>query len=225
VFSPRGIATRVAFSLSRVKKHIRWEQSKRLITGSLVALSPVDDAFQTTCVLATVAARPLSALDQNPPEIDLFFARPEDQEIDPMKKWIMVECRASFFEASRHTLLALQHLMREPFPLSEHLVKVKKEVEPPGYIKHNPYVNLSSLVSMEESANFENVNVLEEWPSSSSLSLDKSQSKALKRMLTSKLAIVQGPPGTGKTHVSVVMVKVQRDNLRRDDSPIIVSAK
>jgi helicase required for RNAi-mediated heterochromatin assembly 1 len=225
VFSPRGLATRVAFSLSRVKKHIRWEQSKRLITGSLVALSPVDDAFKTTCVLATVAARPLSALAQNPPEIDLFFARPEEQEIDPMKKWIMVECRTSFFEASRHTSMALQHMMREPFPLSEHLVQVKKEVEPPSYIKHNPYVNLSSLVSMEESAAFGNVNVLEDWPAPSLLSLDRSQSKALQRMLTSKVAIVQGPPGTGKTHVSVVMIKVQCDNLRRNDSPIIITAQ
>ncbi|KAH7091387.1 P-loop containing nucleoside triphosphate hydrolase protein [Paraphoma chrysanthemicola] len=225
VFSPRGLAMRVAFSLSRVKKHIRWEQSKRLITGSLVALSPADDAFQTTCVLAVVAARPLSALEQNPPEIDLFFARPEDQEIDPMKKWVMIECRASFFEASRHTLLALQHMMREPFPLSEHLVQVQKEVKPPAYIQHNPYINLSSLVSMEESTNFENVHVLDEWPAPNSLSLDRSQSKALHRMLTSRVAIVQGPPGTGKTHVSVVMMKVLRDNLRKDDSPIIITAQ
>jgi helicase required for RNAi-mediated heterochromatin assembly 1 len=225
VCSLRGLATRVAFSLSRVKKHIRWEQSKRLVTGSLVALSPADDAFQTTCVLAIVAARPLFALDQNPPEIDLFFARPEDQEIDPMKKWMMVECRTSFFEASRHILLALQHLMREPFPLSEHLVKAQKEVEPPAYIKHNPHVNLSSLVSMEDSANFENINVLEEWPAPSLLFLDKSQSKALQGMLTRRLAVVQGPPGTGKTHVSVVMVKCQRDNLRREDSPIIITAQ
>ena len=114
VFSPRGLATRVAFSLRRVKKHVRWDQSKRLITGTLVALSPADDYFQNKCILATVAARPQAALDQNPPEIDLFFARPEDYEIDPMKKWIMVESRSSFFEASRHTLLALQHMMREP---------------------------------------------------------------------------------------------------------------
>jgi helicase required for RNAi-mediated heterochromatin assembly 1 len=225
VFSPRGLATRVAFSLSRVKKHIRWDQSKRLITGTLVALSPVNDAFQTTCVLATVAARPLSALQQNPPEIDLFFGRPEEQEIEPMRKWMMVECRASFFEASRHTLLALQHLMREPFPLSEHLVHAKQEVGPPSYVQHNPYVNLSSLVSMEDSAMFENINVLEEWPAPSKMSLDKSQSKALQQMITKKLAIVQGPPGTGKTHVSVVMVKVQRDNLRKEDSPIIITAQ
>jgi helicase required for RNAi-mediated heterochromatin assembly 1 len=225
VCSARVLATRVVFSLSRVKKHIRWKQSKRLITGSLVALSPVDDGFKSICVLATVVARPISALDQNPPEIDLSFALPEGQEIDPMKKWIMVENRASFFEASRHTLLALQQLMREPFPMSEHLVDAKRDVEPPAYLQHNPFLNLSSLVSMEESANFENVNVLEQWPASSSLSLDDSQSKALKCMLTNKLAVVQGPPGTGKTHVSVVMVKVQRDNLRREDSPIIITAQ
>ncbi|KAH7410083.1 P-loop containing nucleoside triphosphate hydrolase protein [Phaeosphaeria sp. MPI-PUGE-AT-0046c] len=224
--SPRGLATRVAFSLSRVKKHIRWTQSKRLITGSLVALSPVNDAFQSICILATVAARPVSgALDQNPPQIDLFFARHEDQQIDSMQKFVMVECRSSFFEASRHTMLALQHLMREPFPMAEHLVRVKKEVEPPTYIQHDPYVNLSSLVSMEESANFENVDVLKEWPDSSSLSLDRSQSRAIQRMLTNKLAVVQGPPGTGKTYVSVAMIKVQRDNLRREDSPIIITAQ
>ncbi|KAF2853992.1 hypothetical protein T440DRAFT_389338 [Plenodomus tracheiphilus IPT5] len=225
VFSPRGLATRVAFSLSRVKKQIRWEQSKRLITGTLVALSPTDDAFQTKCILATVAARPLSSLGQNPPEIDLFFAQPEGQEIDPMRKWIMVECRSSFFEASRHTLLALQHMMREPFPLSKYLVGAEKKVDAPAYVHHNPYVDLSSLVSLEESAEFENVNILETWPSGSSHSLDKSQGKALKRMLTKELAVVQGPPGTGKTFVSVVALQVARDNLRKDDSPIIVTAQ
>ncbi|CAN9458742.1 unnamed protein product [Alternaria alternata] len=225
VFSPRGLATRVAFSLSRVKKYIRWEQSKRLITGTLVALSPTDDAFQTQCVLAIVAARPLSALEQNPPEIDLFFARPEDQEIDPMRKWIMVECRSSFFEASKHTLLALQHLMREPFPMSKYLVHVQKEVDPPAYIKHNPYVNLSSLVSIEEGRDYENVNVLEDWPTTSSHSLDNSQSRALKRILTSELAIIQGPPGTGKTFVSVVALQIACNNLRKEDAPIIVTAQ
>lgn len=161
----------------------------------------------------------------NPPEIDLFFARPEDQEIDPMRKWIMLECRTSFFEASRHTLAALQHLMREPFPLAKYLVQAEREVDPPAYIKHNPFMNLSSLVSMEESADFENVNVLESWPATSSHSLDKSQSKALKRMLTKELAVVQGPPGTGKTFVSVVALQIARDNLRKEDAPIIVTAQ
>jgi helicase required for RNAi-mediated heterochromatin assembly 1 len=104
----------VILSLSRVKKYVRWEQSKRLITGTLVALSPINDRFSNKCVIATVAARPIAALMQNPPEIDLFIHRPEDQMIDPGKKWIMVENRTSFYEASRHTLFSLQHMMREP---------------------------------------------------------------------------------------------------------------
>ncbi|KAF1925842.1 P-loop containing nucleoside triphosphate hydrolase protein [Didymella exigua CBS 183.55] len=224
VFSTRGLATRVAFSMSRVKKLIRWEQSKRLIAGTLVALSPCHDAFQTTCILAVVAARPLSALQPNPPEVDLFFPH-YHQPIDPMQSWIMVECRSSFFEASRHTLLALQHMMREPFPLAEHLVDMKRDVEAPAYIQNNPYVDLSSLVSMEEASSFQNVNVLEEWPANDATSLDNSQSRALKRMLAKKLALVQGPPGTGKTFVSVKAVQVLGDNMRKDDAPIIITAQ
>jgi helicase required for RNAi-mediated heterochromatin assembly 1 len=220
VFSPRGIATRVAFSLSRVKKHIRlvetrhnapvanffprWEQSKRLITGSLVALSPMEDVFETTCILATVAARPVAALAQNPPEIDLFFSH-SDQQIDPTKRWIMIECRSSFFEASKHTLAALQHMMREPFPLSEYLVNAQKEVKPPAYVQDNPYTDLSSLIAANDSTDLKNVHILEDWPSRELQTLDESQSKALKDMLTSELALVQGPPGTGKVRTSLLL--------------------
>lgn len=224
VLSPRGLATRVQFTLNRVRKHVRWNQSKRLITGTLVALTPDDDNFETQCVLAVVAARPVSALQQNPPEIDLFFA-PGDQQIDPMRKWIMVESRASFFEGSRYTLSALQHMMRERFPMSEHLVNVQKEVDAPKYIQDNPRIDLSSLVSMEESADFKSVDVMKDWPESSSHSLDKSQSKALKRMLIKKLAVIQGPPGTGKTYVSVNALRILCENLRDNDPPIVVTAQ
>lgn len=92
-----------------------WEQSKRLITGSLVVLTPVDDKFQSKAIVATVAARPLEGgLLQNPPEIDLFIARAEEQELDPAIEYVMVEDRGGLYEADRHTLLALQRMMREP---------------------------------------------------------------------------------------------------------------
>ncbi|KAF2264215.1 P-loop containing nucleoside triphosphate hydrolase protein [Lojkania enalia] len=226
VFSPRGLATRVAFSLGRVKKFIRWHQSKRLLTGSLVALSPMDDRFQHKCVLAVVGARPITGgLDQNPPEIDLFFARPEDEEIDPSRRWIMVESRSSFFEASRHTMLALQHMVREPFPLSEHLVTVQREVGPPLYVQKQPYTDLSSVVAMEDGEAFQNINILSDWPSDASYELDESQSKALRRILTKRLAIVQGPPGTGKTYVSVAAIRILLTNMHQDDPPIIVTCQ
>lgn len=176
------------------------------------------------CIIATVAARPLSALEANPPEIDLFF-QSADLQIDPMKKWTMVEARSSFFEASRHTLMSLQHLMREPFPLSEHIVEARKTIEPPQYLQDQPYTDLSSLVSMEDAQAFENVNILQpqKWPSGDIHGLDTSQSKALQRILTNRLAIVQGPPGTGKTYISVVALRILLAN--NHDSPIIVTCQ
>lgn len=112
-FTQQGIAARVALSLRRAGKRIIWEQSKRLISGSIVVLSPARDMFRNECKVAIVAARPLAGVQQSPAAIDLFFATPEEIEIDPQVEWVMVEARTGYFEAYRHTLLALQKLMRE----------------------------------------------------------------------------------------------------------------
>ncbi len=68
-FARTGIAARFTFSLKRVGKQINWEQSKRLITGTMVALTPANAPFKDICRVAVVAARPLAGLQQNPPEI------------------------------------------------------------------------------------------------------------------------------------------------------------
>lgn len=109
----RGIAFRIRFSTRRAGKEIPWRYSSRLISGSLVALSPADDLFQRKCVVATVAARPLDKIIKYPPEIDIYFANPDDIEIDSQKEWVMIESRKNYFEATRHTLTALQNLARE----------------------------------------------------------------------------------------------------------------
>ncbi len=77
----------------------------------MVALTPVKDMFKTQCKVAVVAARPLAGLEQNPAEVDLFFAAPEEIELDPQQEWVMIESRIGYFEAYRHTLMALQKLM------------------------------------------------------------------------------------------------------------------
>ena len=114
-FANAGIAARVSFSLERVGKKILWEQSKRLMSGTIIALTTKEDKFQRICTVAVVAARPLAGLEQNPPEIDVFFAAPEEIEIDPQQEWLMVECRNGFFEAYRHTLKSLQKLSKERY--------------------------------------------------------------------------------------------------------------
>lgn len=111
--STKGLGVRISFSTMRSGKKIQWEQSKRLIAGSLLAMTPADDMFQSKVRAVVVAARPLSLLNQNPPEFDVFFARPEEAEIDPSVEWLIVEGRTGFYEADRHTLLALNKMAQE----------------------------------------------------------------------------------------------------------------
>lgn len=107
-----GLATRLIFSTARAGKLINWEQSKRLLTGTILALTPAKDCFQTVCRLAVVAARPLAGLQERPPTIDVFFV--DETEIDPQQEWIMVEARQGFYEGHRHVLAGLQKLTSEP---------------------------------------------------------------------------------------------------------------
>ncbi|KAG9231336.1 P-loop containing nucleoside triphosphate hydrolase protein [Amylocarpus encephaloides] len=233
--SPIGAAFRVEFSTDRSGKRIRWDQSKRLMQGSLVALSTTNDNFQSICKILVVAARPVIGLEQNPPQVDLFWGDNKDMSFDPAQEYIMVEARSSYFEASRHMLEAIQKLMNERFSLENHIVGVDPMVDAPNYIQQHSTLDLSSLVhttgdvaTKEEMAAQEallNVDVLQDFPPIPQSKMDSSQTKALESMLTKKVAIIQGPPGTGKTFVSVSALRVMLSNLQPSDPPIIVSAQ
>jgi helicase required for RNAi-mediated heterochromatin assembly 1 len=223
--STQGIALRATFSTFRAQKKILWEQSKRLISGSLVVLTPASDMYKSKAIVATVAARQLATLNEDPPEIDLFIARAEDLEIDPAMKFVMVEERSAYFEAHRHTLLALQKMAVESFPLAEHLVDVQANVSAPAYVKDNPSMDMTSVFHNNKHETYENVDTLRAWPVQPQSDFDQSQTEALQSILTKKLAIVQGPPGTGKTFVSVQALKVMLANMKKGDPPIIVTSR
>lgn len=225
VCSTRGIALRVTFSTFRAQKKILWEQSKRLISGSLVVLTPAEDMFKSKTIVATVAARQLATLNADPPEIDLFIARAEELEIDPAMKFVMIEERSAYFEAHKHTLLALQKMALERFPLSEHLVGAQPLVSAPQHLINNPYMDLTSVFNNNRNETYENIDVLTGWPTQPQSDLDQSQTAAMHRILTKSLAIVQGPPGTGKTFVSVQALRIMLANLKRGDPPIIVACQ
>ncbi|MCJ1404379.1 hypothetical protein MMC11_007604 [Xylographa trunciseda] len=222
-FTQRGIAVRVEFSLRRAGKMIRWEQSKRLTSGTLVALTPAADMFTTVCKVAVVAARPLVSLQQSPPSIDIYFNSSDELEIDPQKKWLMVEARSGFFEAQRHTLRALQKMSCERFPLAEHIIDLEGLIPAPDYITDQPLLDMSAIMS--DPHQYIDIDVLDQWPEISGSNLDDSQLAALRRIITKRVAIVQGPPGTGKTHVSVVALKILLANMSSSDPPIIVAAQ
>lgn len=107
---------KVEFSYENAGKRIRWEHSSRLRQGTIVALTPRNDMFNTICKVAVVAARPLAnGVELNPPRVDLYWARPEEAEFDPTINWVMVESRSGYWEAFRHMGVALQKLRSESY--------------------------------------------------------------------------------------------------------------
>ncbi|RAH68172.1 putative DEAD box helicase involved in nonsense mediated decay [Aspergillus aculeatinus CBS 121060] len=221
--SPKGLGFRIQFSTHRAGKNIAWEYSKRLITGSLVALSPADDVFRTQCVVAVVASRALESVKMKPPQIDIFFAKPQDVEFDPQKEWLMVEAKDGYFESVRHTMTALQKIDQESFPLSDHICRLNPQIEPPEYVKSNPRVDLQAII--EECEEDSRIDLLAGWPSVPIGDRDATQWEALHNMLAKRLSIVQGPPGTGKTYVSVLALKILLSNMKPNDPPIILASQ
>ncbi|RAL12713.1 putative DEAD box helicase involved in nonsense mediated decay [Aspergillus homomorphus CBS 101889] len=219
----RGLGFRIQFSTHRAGKNIAWEYSKRLITGSLVALSPADDSFRTKCVVAVVASRPLESVKKRPPEIDIFFAKPEDIEFDPQQEWLMVEAKDGYYESVRHTMMALQKLSREEFPLSKHICRLDPNIEPPEYVKEDPRVDLQAVIDGCDEVS--QVDLLAGWPALPFGDRDATQWEALHNMLSKRLSIIQGPPGTGKTYVSVLALKILLSNMKPNEPPIIIASQ
>lgn len=216
-------AVEVAFSTARCGVRVNWEQSSRLMTGSLVALS--SDNFHKSCIVAIVAARDINKLSMNPPKIDLVFADPRTIEIDSRVEYVMVENRNGFFEAQRHTMLALKKMTQETFPFQNAFVKADLLFNntPPDYIQENHVFDFSQTYG----EGHRNISILEPLPKEfeDGAVMDKSQCDALRLMLTKPLAIVQGPPGTGKTFVSVVALRLLISRMSHDDPPIIVATQ
>ncbi|KAI9372575.1 P-loop containing nucleoside triphosphate hydrolase protein [Aspergillus egyptiacus] len=222
-FARRGLAFRVQFSTNRAGRNIAWEYSKRLVAGSMVALSPASDGFQTKCAIAIIAARPLDGVKLQPPEVDIFFANPADADFDPQLEWVMVEAKDGYYESARHTMMALQKMSRESFPLADQICFLKNKVEAPQYVKDHPVVEIESSINDSQEGGM--VDILNSWPESPIGELDSSQWAALEQMLTRELAIIQGPPGTGKTYVSVVAFRIMLANRKPGDPPIIVASQ
>ena len=229
-FSRKGLAARIKFSTNRAGKKVSWMTTKRLTAGSLVALVRAKDCEKMTdlsgVLTAIVAARPLAGVLNQPPEIDIYFARPEDVQIDPQEEWLMIEAKQGYFEAYRHTLQALKKLQREKFPLSDNICRLDAESGLPAYIQRQPILNLGAVAKPEQKDLYSKIDVSDttKWPPAPT-TLDESQWQAFREILTQKLAIIQGPPGTGKTYISTVAIQTLLENSSSKDPPIIIAAQ
>lgn len=99
---------------------VRWQNSKRLLYGSLVCLSM--DNFDSF-LFATVTDRKVEALQQG--QVLLSFAqdsRPALARVQPSDSFLMVETTA-YFEAYRYVLDGLQEQQVEELPFQRLVYK------------------------------------------------------------------------------------------------------
>ncbi|OKO99852.1 Helicase required for RNAi-mediated heterochromatin assembly 1 [Penicillium subrubescens] len=186
----RGMAFRVCFSTRRAGRKIIWKYSSRLLTGKIVALTPANDLFSSKYVVAVVAARPLEGVSKAPPEVDLFFAHPEDMDFDPLKQWVMIEACSGYYEAHRHTMTALQKLSSERFPLSNHICGLDTQIDVPEYITSKPKMDFRAFAPVAIDSRQELLfDVIEQLESAPLKHLNRYQQDAMRHMLANKVAI------------------------------------
>ncbi|XP_034642892.1 NFX1-type zinc finger-containing protein 1 [Trachemys scripta elegans] len=215
--SSSGIVYKVQFD-TKPLKFVRWQNSKRLLYGSLVCMSK--DNFETF-LFATVSNRDNADLSQG--IVQLCFNEHSQAllaEVQPSDSFLMVETTA-YFEAYRHVLEGLQEIQEEDVPFQKYIVECDVLVKEPAYLAMGSIYNLAPLIEEPSPVGKEGflvspddlrrprVNVLDlnQWPSMEALKLDESQMQALQLALTKELAIIQGPPGTGKTYVGLKIVQ------------------
>ncbi|XP_016333043.1 NFX1-type zinc finger-containing protein 1-like isoform X2 [Sinocyclocheilus anshuiensis] len=208
--TPTGIAYKVQFDPQPLQ-FVRWENSKRLIYGSLVCLSM--DNFETF-LFATVADRDPTLLRKG--QVHLCFSsesRVRLARIQPSDSFLMVETTA-YFEAYRYVLEGLQEQDENDVPFQRYIVECNTDVDPPAYLRvEGRSYDLSSIMA-EGQEKIPPFNPLtpHAWPDEEKVGLDESQLQALKLALTNEVAIIQGPPGTGKTHVGLKIAQALLNN-------------
>ncbi|KAI1279003.1 P-loop containing nucleoside triphosphate hydrolase protein [Xylaria sp. FL0933] len=241
-----GPMCRIQFSTEKAGKRIRWTQTRRLTTGSLVVISTAEDGFKTICMPAIIAEHSVEGgLDQTPPMIQIFWANMNDAIWDPTTELVMLETRCGYFEAVRHCMVGLQHVASVDTPLDKYLVNLDQSDLTAQYVREDPRMNIASLIHhipgsgtlptetvrqllaerRESLRRYEVLHGINDQISSYT-NLDNSQLSAVHRILTKELAIIQGPPGTGKTFTSVQALQILLDSQQeRGKNVIIVAAQ
>ncbi|XP_071350561.1 NFX1-type zinc finger-containing protein 1 [Trachinotus anak] len=220
-----GIAYIVKFDIQPLK-FVRWQNSKRLIYGSLVCLSC--DNFESF-LFASVSDRDPKDLEKG--LVQITFTEESRYKLARIQKdqsFLMVESTA-YFEAYRYVLEGLQEQEEDDLPFQRYIVECSTDVHAPAYLQRTDTYDLSSIADPEYKSRMKPFHSLKEeaWPKMEMLGLDESQMKALQMALTKELAIIQGPPGTGKTYVGLKIAQalLTNQNLWRGvfgNAPILV---
>ena len=221
----KGICFKVKFDVSgfqRVKYN--WDQSKRLIFGSLLCFIPMGKISENSIMFATVADR--DSKDLHNGNIMVQF---EGDILDAMShcrnktEFEIVESN-SYFGATSPILRSIQKAEVETMPFTKQLIKGECDnISPPAYLQtcmvtsEPPIYDLSCLHGSLENRRRKpplKIDVLDpdSWEQANNTELDASQLHAIQTALTQEIAVIQGPPGTGKTYIGLKIVEALLQN-------------
>ncbi|XP_037052517.1 NFX1-type zinc finger-containing protein 1-like isoform X2 [Bradysia coprophila] len=145
-------------------KRVKWQNSKRLLTGSLLILTP--DRFKNI-YFATVGRRDEKKLPQGLIDIKWEGIRPDTYN---NVTFLMLECEV-YFESYRHTLKALQDMAKacpplydrprlQTYRMSKYIVDVTTNViPPPEYLLTRDWSTASINFEMILQSNQEAINL------------------------------------------------------------------
>ena len=232
----KGICFTIQFDVSGFRRvNYNWDQSKRLIFGSLLCFIPMGNVAEDPIIFATVADRDIAMLQEG--KIVVQFEGTILEAVAHHQKnteFEVVESN-SYFGAVSPILQSLQNAEVQTMPFTRQLIEAKYDTIPlPVYLSANndgPPIsyNLSCLHGskrmLKPSLQIEVLN-RESWEAARDSELDSSQLNAIQTALTQEIAVIQGPPGTGKTYIGLKIVEALLDNREVWDphksSPILV---
>ncbi|KAK4512223.1 uncharacterized protein ATC70_003759 [Mucor velutinosus] len=227
VFGSRQPLYRVSFRLPYYA-HVNWQQSKRLMPGSLVLLSK--DHFEKDLKIATIVNRgdePMRGSNRFEFLVDIYLERDNSEQPfgfgDPSlaedDTYVMIEATDGYFEAYRHVLKVFKNVKPNELPFSDYLVKLSNEVLVPHYAATKRIYDIN-VRSKNIRRDRWPVDILQNWPQYPT-GMDRTQMDALRTILSHNLSIVQGPPGTGKTYVGTYAMRVLLNNYDGSLGPIV----
>ena len=209
----RAVAHLIEFDIGKLKK-VRWETTKRLISGSLLCFS--SDNFKTA-LFGTIVERDVNDLRNGNLFVQFEGLNIQLLNSNPYEEYAMVES-AAYFESYVHNLEGLKDFNGGSLPFQKYLLCNTEEttVNAPRYLRNKPTkYNFSSLVPDKSKAmKYAAINPLDlnEWPTKEEMGLDDSQYQAVQTAITKEFSVIQGPPGTGKTFIGLKICQALLEN-------------
>lgn len=185
-------------------ENIDWNNTKRLLHGSLVCLS--FDHFETFMFASIMRADAdvLSVRGLFKVKVNLTGIELHDRMMGRL--CTMIESMA-LFEAYRHGLEKLKSIRAGKLAFEKFFIRCETEIGKTDYFEKDSMFDFTSITNkslvkiLRYGERIDRTKQLRDWPSSEELHMNPIQYEAFKAALTNEFCLIQGPPGTGKSYL------------------------